>query len=723
MTLVTPPKSPTLKVDVQPIEITTATHVRDFINAAESSGKVAIDTETTGLDWSLGDKAFMATFSTDIHHSWLCYNLERQVPHMLRLMEERKIKTIYHNWKFDAHMLRTASGWIPAVGYRKFDVEDTMLAFRIVAPLDSAALKVASSKYLTSADIDVDGPQKQIKAWISGHTERERRNKEWINLGIRLDEETPCFHKHEAVVIPAGTLIPPDEFNYSMIPRRLMDVYAAQDVVLTMASYDGLMRDMDELDPTGTTLRQTYNRERNLIGVLIDMETYGWPVDVNALADTAVAAKTELERSIVDLNANVGLLDGLLVSHKAPMHLNPFSAPQLAKYLYQMRGFPVPPNLTKAGKPAVDEAAITVIPDPELRDVMLRVRRWKKNFDKSRELSMYTTQERDWTYIHGDYKSDGARTGRLSSTRPALQNISRHEESRPWTHIRNVFKAAPGKSLLLADWANVEMRLFALYAQDPVLLQTFATGGDAHRAVAAMVFGKPESEVTKMERTFAKTLNFSLLYGAGVNRIYEALRYGGAGDALTEEEMRTSLSFFDASAASKLPIELGFKRLAKHLVDTYYEQFPTVKTLNKSTSGSVITRWNKYNRGFVRNLYGREVVVPRERAHIATNALIQSTSADLTKESLLRIAEALEVYSTDDVALFGTVHDEFLFEVRDGFENEVIELVRPLMCSDPIMSEYIRVQSEKNPLYQAVELTVDFAIAPHASDWAHKVSL
>lgn len=726
-----------VKIEVNPTELTPKVS-RELLEAAKMSGKIAIDTETTGLDWSLGDRAFMATFSTDVHHTWLSYDMRHGVPEVLRALELQGTKFVFHNSKFDLHMLRASAGWEPVVGYRNFDFEDTMLAFRVLDPLNSAALKVASSKYLSGAEIDVDGPQKQVKAWISGHTERERRNRSWVTLGVRLDEDTPDA-AHGGFVMPAGTLVPMDEFNYSLVPRRLMDVYASQDVVLTIASHHGLMADLARLDPTGESLRRTYDRERRLVGHLIEMERHGWPVDKDVMQHMRVQAQSELQQALEDLVKLTGMIDGLLASQKEPIPLNPFSAPQLTKYLYTIRQFPKPPNVTDKGNPTVDEAALTVLPDHRLRDVLLRIRRWKKAYDKSNELSQYVVEERDWHYVHGDYRSDGARTGRLSSTRPALQNISRHEEERPWTHIRNIFRPAPGRSLLFVDWSNIEMRLFAQYAQDPVLLDVFDRDGDAHLAVAARVYGKPEADVTKMERTFAKTLNFSLLYGAGVNRIFEALRYGGAGDPLTIEEMIQSLTFFDAGKAEELHVltteawsseveraalaDKGFKLLAKNLVETYYEMFPTVRALNKQTSGSVVTRWNKYGRGFVRNMFGRETLVPKEYAHIATNALIQGTSADLTKESTIRMPEALVLVPDADASLFGQIHDEFIFDVLEGHEAELAAVVAPIMTSNPIIDRYIAEQQVKDPLYRKVPLKVEFAIARHDSDWAHKLPL
>jgi YD repeat-containing protein len=717
-----PSNKPTAKVEVNPVEIDSLQAVALLVGAAVATGHVAIDTETTGLEWAQGCVAFMATFATDIHHTWLCYDMTL-IAQTLRDLESAGIDFVFHNGKFDLHMLRVSCGWEPVIGYEAFMTHDTMLAFRVIDPLNSAALKVASVRYAGDL-LDVAGPQKQIKAWVSGHTERERCNGKWVTRGTRLDD---------------GTLVPPDDFNYSMIPRDLMRVYAAQDVVLTIACHIGLQADLKRLDPTGQTLRLTYDRERRLTGHLIDMELRGWPIDKDATMATHERAKVELDSALADLRDLTGEIEGLLVAQRKPLFLNPFSAPQLVKYLYKIRKFPTPPNVTDAGNPTVDEAALAMLPDIELRDTLLSIRHWKKALDKSGELIQYTSAREDWHYIHGDFQSAAARTGRMSATRPALQNISRHDEDRPWTHVRNLFKPAPGRSLVLLDWSNIEMRLFALYAQDKVLLDVFDRDGDAHKAVAGMVYGKAETDVSKMERTFAKTLSFSILYGAGVNRIYEALRYGGAGDPLTTEEMIHALQFFAPEESARLAkavqtalladpalltlITGGFKKLARCLVDSYYKRFPTVRELNGLTSDSVILRWEKYGRGFVRNLFGRETLVPKTHAHIATNALIQGTSADLMKESLMRMPAALRSLPEADAHLFATIHDEVIIDCAEGHEIAIASAIRPTMISDPIMDAYIAGRQEKNSAYRRVPLRVDATWVSSDSNWAHKKDL
>jgi DNA polymerase I-like protein with 3'-5' exonuclease and polymerase domains len=693
------------------------------------SGKVAVDTETTGLEWALGRRAFLTIFATDVNHVWLCYDtasdLVKRSLETLETLETYKPAFVFHNAKFDLHMIRASYGWVPRGGYRTFDLHDTMLAFRNLNNLEEAKLKVASKRFFERVDFDVDGPERQVKAWLSAHNVRERINGEWISLGIRIDEDTEHF-RHG--LIKAGTVVTPEsDHDYSLVPRRIMDTYAAGDGILTIGSYEGLAHELQRIDPNGMAQRRAYDRDRHVLTRVVEMEVHGWPVDFDRLTQQREEQRVKLEQGLADLKVVVGEVAGLLKSQKEPQHLNPMSAPQLSTYLYEIRKFPTPPNTTKKGNPTVDEAAIESIPDEPLRDALLRTRHARQAYVKCREFENYAVAERGWWFMHGDYRADRARTGRFSATNPQVHNTATYVEEEDWTHIRGVVRPRPGKSLLFVDFSNLEMRLFALYSQDPVLARVFNDpDGDAHTAVSSMVFGKPEAEVEKTERRFGKTLSFTILYGGGVNRVYGALRYGGAGPALTLEEARRALSAFDARAYTVIDEERVFRLLARHLVDTYYERFPSVRQLNKETSGSIVTRWEKQGFGYVKNLFGRVIGVPKERAHIGTNALIQSTAAEQFKEAILRVSDRLaqlkdeQGWAEDDAELFGNIHDELIFEVTEGLEQTVAQVIEPEMTNDPTIEEYVAMRRQKIPDFHTIPMVADFAIARHASDWGHK---
>ena len=120
--------------------------------------------------------------------------------------------------------------------------------------------------------------------------------------------------------------------------------------------------------------------------------------------------------------------------------------------------------------------------------------------------------------IRSQFQITGAITGRLSSQKPNLQNIPQTDLGQV---IRGAFLAPPGQVFINADYSQFELRLAAVLADEPELLETFLKGGDVHRATAAAIFNQPESAVTAQQRLIAKTVNFGVLYGQGPHKLAE----------------------------------------------------------------------------------------------------------------------------------------------------------------------------------------------------------
>ncbi len=119
--------------------------------------------------------------------------------------------------------------------------------------------------------------------------------------------------------------------------------------------------------------------------------------------------------------------------------------------------------------------------------------------------------------MHTNYNQAGAATGRLSSSNPNLQNIPIRTAT--GREVRRAFIAPPGMYLLAVDYSQVELRIMAHVSKEPTLLEAFEQGQDIHAATAAIVNNIPLDQVTKEQRTFAKRVNFGLLYGMGGFRL------------------------------------------------------------------------------------------------------------------------------------------------------------------------------------------------------------
>jgi len=250
--------------------------------------------------------------------------------------------------------------------------------------------------------------------------------------------------------------------------------------------------------------------------------------------------------------------------------------------------------------------------------------------------------------VHTSFSLTGAQTGRLSSNDPNLQNIPiRTEVGRK---IRDAFIADSGHKLLSADYSQIELRLAAHMADVPQLKEAFNAGHDVHAITAEEVFGTVDRET----RNKAKTINFAILYGSSAWGI--ASRMG-----LSREE-------------------------GKAIIDRYFERFPGIRAFMHSTLAFA------REHGFTKTLFGRKthfepnirspnpsIRAGAERA--AINAPIQGTSADLIKRAMARMDDALAANGLDGVKMLLQVHDELVFEVPDGREEEAAAVIKQVMAN------------------------------------------
>ena len=246
--------------------------------------------------------------------------------------------------------------------------------------------------------------------------------------------------------------------------------------------------------------------------------------------------------------------------------------------------------------------------------------------------------------IHTRFNQTVAATGRLSSSDPNLQNIPiRTELGR---EIRKGFVPADGYLFYGADYSQVELRILAHFSGDEPLVRAFNEGIDVHKQTAAIVFDIPLDDVTSEQRGQAKTINFATLYGQGAFSLARQLGVG-------REE-------------------------ATAFIDQYFERFSGVRAY---LDGQVARAREK---GFVETLMGRRRQIPELEAknwnvrqfgeRVAQNTPIQGTAADMIKKAMLDVASALAQADTG-ARLLLQVHDELLFEVPSGQEDDLGELV------------------------------------------------
>jgi DNA polymerase-1 len=248
--------------------------------------------------------------------------------------------------------------------------------------------------------------------------------------------------------------------------------------------------------------------------------------------------------------------------------------------------------------------------------------------------------------IHGRFDQAVAATGRLSSADPNLQNIPvRTEVGRA---IRAAFVAPPGHVMLSADYSQIELRVLAHLSGDPELIDAFSTSGDVHARTAALVFDKPQAEVTADERRAAKTINFGVIYGMGDSALAKQI-------GVTREEAARWIAAYFARYS-------GVARFME-------------RTLEEARQGEAV-RTLLGRRRFLPNLHSANRGLRFEAERIARNTPIQGTAADILKLAMVSLGDDDSVPGARMVL---TVHDELVFEVPEPAAKQASEAVRDKM--------------------------------------------
>ncbi|MFM1885925.1 MAG: hypothetical protein RL026_1082 [Pseudomonadota bacterium] len=285
------------------------------------------------------------------------------------------------------------------------------------------------------------------------------------------------------------------QIGFDQVPVEQAATYAAEDADVTLRLHGSLWGKLGS-EPV---LRELYETlEQPLVPVLQVMERRGVLVDTGLLR----AQGGELARQIVDLAARAHAVAG--------GEFNLDSPKQLQAILFERLQIPVL-RKTPTGQPSTAEDVLEELADShELPRLILDYRSLAKL--KSTYIDKLPGQVNPQTgRVHTSYHQAVAATGRLSSTDPNLQNIPiRTPEGR---RIRQAFTAPPGHLLVAADYSQIELRIMAHLSADADLLRAFAEDRDIHQATAAEVFGLPLEQVTPDQRRAAKAINFGLIYG------------------------------------------------------------------------------------------------------------------------------------------------------------------------------------------------------------------
>jgi DNA polymerase-1 len=406
---------------------------------------------------------------------------------------------------------------------------------------------------------------------------------------------------------------------------------SAQPELVLHQLYDLILSKMQTLH-----IEEVYNSiERPLLPVLAKMEAVGVLFDESKLQ----ATKTFVENKIATLTKDIYALAG------EEFNLN--SPKQLADILFNKLNLSVKGvKKTNGGQVSTSAQALeSMRSEFEIVDLILQYRevaKLKSTYIDSLPLLMDKKGR-----IHTTYQQNIAATGRLSSVDPNLQNIPvRGELGR---QIKNCFVARENWTLLICDYSQIELRLAAHLSQDQAMLEIFRQNIDFHTATAQRVYGVNTEEVTKEMRSFAKTINFGILYGMG---------------------------------ATSLAQNLKIKRAeAQVFLDKYRQAYPELNDYMESLKQ--FARKHGYAQteyGRIRDLSNIDIRNPRNQAlldRIAVNMPIQGLQADIIKLAMIRIDEYLG--EKQDIYMILQVHDELVFEVKadkaEQYKTKILEIM------------------------------------------------
>ena len=414
-------------------------------------------------------------------------------------------------------------------------------------------------------------------------------------------------------------------------PEDIKD-YAAEDADITYQLYEILRPKLEE-----EGLIKLYDDiEGPLIKTLIQMEYNGVTVDVQALHDFSA----ELESSIKDTETEIHTLAGRTFNISSPK--------QIGQILFEEMEIPYKGRKTKTGQYSTNEDKLSgLAKEYPIVNKILQYRKLTKLKSTYVDALPKLINPKSGR-IHSSFNQAIAATGRLSSQNPNLQNIPIRDED--GAKVRESFVPRSNDYLLMAaDYSQIELRLIAEISNDEAMLEAFINGQDFHRATAAKVFGMEYGKVTKEQRYRAKTVNFSITYGAG---------------------------------STNLSKQLGIKRTeAQELIDQYKTQFKGLTQymddmIKKArTDGYVSTLMGR--RRYIRDINSRNGLTRNHAENSAINTPIQGTAADMIKVAMINIHERIkkEKYQTKMIM---QVHDELVFDVP----KEELEQVKKMVVEE-----------------------------------------
>ncbi|AGC76860.1 DNA polymerase I [Nonlabens dokdonensis] len=409
--------------------------------------------------------------------------------------------------------------------------------------------------------------------------------------------------------------------------------YAVEDADITFQLKEKFV---PELASAGTD-KLFHDIEMPLLDVLAAMEIEGVNLDGDFLSSLSRKLNEDIERLEKDIYEAAG------------EEFNIGSPKQLGEILFGKMKLVDKPKKTKTGQYSTAEDVLSYLAkDHQIIADVLEYRGLAKL--KSTYVDALPNQVNPATHrIHTNYMQTVAATGRLSSTDPNLQNIPiRTERGR---QVRKAFVPRDENyTLVAADYSQIELRIIAALSEEENMIAAFQGGEDIHASTAAKVFNVAIEDVTREQRSNAKTVNFGIIYG---------------------------VSAFGLSNQTDLD-----RSEAKELIDTYYATYPKLKAYMQEQVD--FARENGYvetvlgRRRYLKNINSSNAVVRGAAERNAVNAPIQGSAADIIKIAMINIHKKFEKMQCQSKMLL-QVHDELVFDIHNDELEDMKKLIQDEM--------------------------------------------
>lgn len=545
----------------------------------ESREVLAFDTETTGLDPS-SDDLRLIQFG-DMNKGW-AIPWETWGGVGLEAIAKYEEPMVGHNSKFDVRFIERHGN----IKMKRSLIHDTRIMCHLIDPNGSTALKPNAARLVDPA-----------AAYASKALDEAMSQQKWTWATVPID--FPMYY-----------------------------LYGALDTVLTAHLYNKIKPTID------ATYSAVYEMEKNVQWVLADMEARGSRIDLQYTREKSselaafAAGVDNWCKTAYDVNpgSNVQVADKLI-----ELGVDLFAKTKTGKFQLDVD------VLTWVIGGESDQYDITQFNEGQMLAYQVLKRR-KSEKIRSTYLDNFLESADTDGFVHPRMNQLGARTGRMSMERPALQTLPRGPV------VRDCFIPRDGNTLLTADYDGIEMRCLAHFAQDQSLNDAI-NSGDIHLAMARLIYQDDTIERKDKRRQITKNTNYAKLYGAGQEKI--ALT---AGVSLVE---------------------------ARAFLNQYDVMFPGVKAFQSRVGRTIGERKRDTGVAWVTTPIGRLELANGDKDYGLVNSLIQGMAADVFKEALVRLDE------TDASQwMVLPVHDEVVFDVPLDSVTDAREIIRKAMHDD-----------------------------------------